>query len=256
MIREYINKYKKGFKNCINDLKHRKTFYKQIPNLLTISRVIGMIPVNILFFTGNPVLAIGLIGLLLTTDFFDGKIARKYNITSEFGADLDAICDKLMFLGLVLPLLISSPVLVLNLMLEALITGINVLGRIKGLDTKTLYVGKIKTWFLSSTVFLGYLSQLVNLSNIIVIISSIVAFITQSVTFNEYLLQYDKMIKNKKSENICEDLEEVRMNENKYDVVEQLKKERELYLGVLEPGKKYSGKKRVRKMIQEKRNSH
>ena len=161
-----------------------------------------------------------------------------------------------MLLGLVLSLLISSPVLVLNLILEALITGINVLGRIKGLDTKTLYVGKIKTWFLSSTVFLGYLSQLVNLSNIIVIISSIVAFITQSVTFNEYLLQYDKMIKNKKRENICEDLEEVRMNENKYDVVEQLKKERELYLGVLEPGKKYSGKKRVRKMIQEKRNSH
>ena len=77
-----------------------------------------------------------------------------------------------------------------------------------------------------------------------------------SRTFNEYLLQYDKMIKNKKRENICEDLEEVRMNENKYDVVEQLKKERELYLGVLEPGKKYSGKKRVRKMIQEKRNSH
>lgn len=256
MIHKYINKYKEEIKRCFNDLKHRDTFYKQIPNLLTASRALGMIPVNILFFTGNSFLAIILIGILLSTDFFDGKIARKYNIVSEFGADLDAVCDKIMVLGLVLPLLFKSPVLILNLIFEGLITSVNVLGRTKGLDTKTLYIGKVKTWFLSLTIFLGYLLQFVNVSNMIMLGSSLVTFIAQSFTFNEYLLQYDKMIKERKRKNICENICKVESNDKKSDIIEQLKKEREFYLGFSVPGKVYVGKKRVRKLIHDKRNSH
>ena len=65
MIKEYLSKYKDDFNNCLKDLKNIKTWYKQIPNLLTISRPIGMIPANILFFTGNVVPAIILTGILL-----------------------------------------------------------------------------------------------------------------------------------------------------------------------------------------------
>jgi len=45
--------YKSEILECFNDLKSKKTFYKQIPNLLTVSRAVGVIPINILFFTGN-----------------------------------------------------------------------------------------------------------------------------------------------------------------------------------------------------------
>ena len=64
-----------------------------------------------------------------------------------------------------------------------------------------------------------------------------------------------KMMKKKKRESVYGSLVEVRANEKKYDVVEQLKKERKFYLGISEPGKVYSGKKKVRKMVQDKRNS-
>ena len=94
MIKEQLNKYKEDFNNCINDLKNIKTWYKQVPNLLTISRPIGIIPANILFFTGDVVPAVILTGCLLLTDLFDGKLARKFGVQSKLGADLDAVGDK------------------------------------------------------------------------------------------------------------------------------------------------------------------
>ena len=87
------NFFKEARKN-LNDLKSSKTAYKQIPNLLTFSRAIAPIFINILFFLGNIPGALAVCGLTFLTDAFDGVIARKLNIQSEFGADLDAICDK------------------------------------------------------------------------------------------------------------------------------------------------------------------
>jgi len=147
MIKEQLNKYKEDFNNCINDLKNIKTWYKQVPNLLTISRPIGIIPANILFFTGDVVPAVILTGCLLLTDLFDGKLARKFGVQSKLGADLDAVGDKIMFLGMALPLVVSNPLIIINILLEGLISSVNVLGRMHNLDTKTVYSGKLKMWF-------------------------------------------------------------------------------------------------------------
>ena len=157
-IKENWNYYMGEFKKCFEDLKHKDTFYKQIPNLLTASRAVGMIPVNILFLTGNMVSGMVLLGLLLSTD---GKIARKYGIVSKFGADLDAVCDKIMAIGLMLPLLFDMPLLIFNGLLEVIIASFNVMGRLEGIDTKTLFSGKVKTWFLSLTLALGYLAKFI-----------------------------------------------------------------------------------------------
>ncbi len=47
---------------------------------------------------GKPVLAMGLILLAAVFDFFDGKVARKYNISSDFGRELDSLCDLISFI--------------------------------------------------------------------------------------------------------------------------------------------------------------
>lgn len=254
-FKKYLEQYKIEVKKCIDDLKHKDTFYKQIPNLLTISRPIGMIPVNILLFTGNIVPAIILTGCLFITDFFDGKIARKYNIVSKFGADLDAVCDKVMFLGLVLPLLISNPILIISLLFEAGIAFVNVLGRMKGFDTKTVYSGKVKTWLLSLTLGVGYLGYLFGISSSLLNLFVGLTTISQGVAMVEYIKRYNELKKEKEEENIVFENEVVleKIDDKKQDrLLEVLKKEREFVLSIQEPGKVYTGKKRVRMKIEEK----
>ena len=99
----------------------------------------------------------------LSTDFFDGKLARKLGVTSKLGADLDAVGDKITFLCLVFPLLSLSPVLFMNLGFEVLIAALNMHWSLVGLNTQSNMSGKVKTWFLSGTLLSGYLSKFFNL---------------------------------------------------------------------------------------------
>lgn len=66
-----------------------------VPNLLSLIRIL-LIPVfGVLFYQGHigwAVIALVISGL---TDFFDGKIARRFNQISELGKMLDPVADKL-----------------------------------------------------------------------------------------------------------------------------------------------------------------
>ena len=70
-------------------------FKKNIPNIITSLRIIGALcipfltPLSILFFVVYTLTGV--------TDIFDGFIARKMNIASEFGARLDSIADLLFY---------------------------------------------------------------------------------------------------------------------------------------------------------------
>lgn len=163
-IKEYWKYFKDEGKKNLKDLKSTKTFYKQIPNLLTIFRLIATIPINIFFFTGNFAASLITCGVATFTDLIDGAIARKCNAVSKFGADLDAICDKL-FIGLVaLPIVIQNPFMLMNIGLEAGITYTNVKARKEGKKVKSELIGKAKTWILFATVVLGYLLPALNIS--------------------------------------------------------------------------------------------
>lgn len=199
-----IINYKNEIKKCLNDFKSIKTVYKQIPNILTVIRAVGIIPVNILYFTGNIIPAIIMCVVMFLSDFFDGKIARKYNIISEFGAKLDAVCDKVMFIGLSIPLLCNKLLLIVNLLFEMCIGGINVLNEKKGYDPKTVLSGKIKTWMLFITLGMGYLSLVLNVMPIIFILLVMGTGIIQGFTLCEYI-KYYKNSKNKEEENIHKD---------------------------------------------------
>jgi CDP-diacylglycerol--glycerol-3-phosphate 3-phosphatidyltransferase len=73
-----------------------------LPNKLTISRVV-MIPIFILFFylsfTAHYFVALAVFGAASLTDFFDGKLARKYNLVTNLGKFLDPIADKVLVLS-------------------------------------------------------------------------------------------------------------------------------------------------------------
>ena len=259
MIKEYMSRYEEDFKNCKEYMKSIKTWYKLLPNLLTIARPIGMIPANILFFTGNVIPAVVLTGGLLLTDLFDGKLARKWNVVSKLGADLDAAGDKVMFLGMALPLLANFPTLAVNFLLEAMIAGVNVYGRLNDLETKTVYSGKVKTWFLSFTLLAGYFVQFFNLPMLVLNISMLLTGFSQGVALSDYVSNYEKMEFEKKFNTMLNqyvgDKESDKEESNeRTKLLNDLRREKSFYLGMLEPNKVYKGKKRARLLLQEKRN--
>ena len=260
MIKKQLMKYKDDINKCKRDLMSIKTWYKQIPNLLTISRPIGMIPANILFFTGNVIPAVILTGCLLLTDLFDGKLARKWNCQSKLGADLDAVGDKVMFLGMVLPIVASNPLILVNVVLEGAISYINVLGRLEGMDTKTVYSGKLKTWFLSLLLLIGYVTHFFNVPNIILDIIMAVTCVSQGVTLSDYINEYKKMAEEKRDEMLKEyqttmkKVDEEVMDRDNNLLKDELIKEREFLLSIKNNEKIIKPKKRV--LMREKENKH
>ena len=66
-----------------------------IPNLLSVIRI-ALIPVfGVLYYNGNILWAVVILFLSGLTDFFDGKIARKFNQISALGKVLDPVADKM-----------------------------------------------------------------------------------------------------------------------------------------------------------------
>ena len=76
-------------------LKEYFTGCLTLPNLLSVIRI-ALIPVfAVLFNDGNYLWAVIVLAISGLTDFFDGKIARKFNQISALGKVLDPVADKL-----------------------------------------------------------------------------------------------------------------------------------------------------------------
>ena len=76
---------------------------KNIPNMITISRISASFLACIMFILGNFPVSLGFYVYAACSDAVDGYFARKLNATSELGRKLDAISDKLFVLSLIFP---------------------------------------------------------------------------------------------------------------------------------------------------------
>lgn len=137
-----------------------------LPNKLTVLRIC-LVPVFMIvmmapipFLSDNENLAItGLIGaaiFILTslTDMLDGKIARKYNLITDFGKFMDPLADKFMVFGALLSIIYRyddiRPVFIwaaaIVMFRELAVTSIRlVVSGKEGLVVAASWLGKVKT---------------------------------------------------------------------------------------------------------------
>ncbi|TAE79518.1 MAG: CDP-diacylglycerol--glycerol-3-phosphate 3-phosphatidyltransferase [Alphaproteobacteria bacterium] len=102
-------------------------FKQHIPNMLTISRILVIVPMCALLYGFESstayISALMLSLYAMVTDFFDGYLARKWNIRSDLGRMLDPIADKLLVAALLVLLSsegLAHPLAVVLIMLREL----------------------------------------------------------------------------------------------------------------------------------------
>ena len=201
-MRKFLKYFIENLKKVINDLKSKdkEKRRKQIPNILTLIRgIIAPITIIPAVITRNLYLAFALIAICALTDSFDGWYARNYNAQSEFGALLDAICDKLFVLTLEFPLVFVYTKWIIGiLILELIIAVINSIIKLKGYDAHSSIMGKIKTVVLDISIAICYFNFIVKVPEVVLGIFTIMANILQILSIIDYYKLYKEKIPNKK----------------------------------------------------------
>ena len=79
-----------------------------VPNTLTFTRVIISFITIFLIIAGFNIVYIILVFLVgMITDVLDGQIARRFNMTTEFGAKFDMVADRFLMIGVALAIILK-----------------------------------------------------------------------------------------------------------------------------------------------------
>ena len=164
---------------------------KQLPNIITLSRIISLVVGFILFMKGNMILSLIFYIYGAISDSIDGYLARRLNAYSKFGQYLDAISDKLYFLSLIIILLINKKYLIiLPLVMEIIISVINYLIVKRNKKVFTERVGKFKTTLLIITLLVAILSIKIKIFNCLYIILLVLTTYFHIETICAYINQF------------------------------------------------------------------
>lgn len=122
------------------------------------------------------------------TDFFDGRVARKYNMVTDFGKMIDAISDKMLTNSLLVILaangMISPVIAVVFIVRDIAVDSMKMIVGNKGKAVAAIGIAKLKTASLmvglTLTLFYNLPFELigVRLSDVLLIISAILSVVS------------------------------------------------------------------------------
>lgn len=215
-------KYKEQLSEALEDLKTPGKRKKQIPNILTASRLFSPLLIIPAALTGNTIFAAWAAAGFGLTDLLDGALARKWDAKSDLGADLDAFTDKIFAGTLLIGGAIFNPVLLANIALELVIAGINVKQKLDGKEPKSTQVGRVKTWLLFTLGGLGIVAPALNLASTLVPGLALGTALMQGATIASYIKKYNNpTTKEENTTQVIEDNQPMSYEEPKLDVAEK-----------------------------------
>ena len=178
-----------------------------LPNKLTIFRVI-LIPFFVFFmlapyFPDNgKYIAVAIFIIASLTDMLDGKIARKYNIVTNFGKFMDPLADKLLVCSAMICLVatgqLASWIVIIIISREFIISGFRLIAADNGIVIAASYWGKFKTVFQMLMIIVLILDIQNAGFQVLGVILTYVALILTVVSLIDYIVKNKQVLKEQK----------------------------------------------------------
>ena len=178
-----------------------------LPNKLTIMRVI-LIPFFVFFLLspyfpayGNYI-AVAIFIVASLTDMLDGKIARKYNLVTNFGKFMDPLADKLLVCAAMICLIetgqLAAWIVIVIISREFIISGFRLVASDNGVVIAASYWGKFKTTFQMLMVIVLILDIQMPFFQILGTVLTYVALILTVVSLIDYIVKNKDVLKDQK----------------------------------------------------------
>ena len=178
-----------------------------LPNKLTLFRVI-LIPFFVFFLLapyfegyGNYT-AVAIFIVASITDFLDGKIARKYNLVTNFGKFMDPLADKLLVSSALICLValnkIPAWVVIVIIAREFIISGFRLVAADNGVVIAASYWGKFKTAFQMVTVIVLILNIPGEVFAVIGTVLIYISLVLTVISLIDYIAKNKDVLKDQK----------------------------------------------------------
>ena len=184
-----------------------------LPNKLTVFRVILIVPFVVLLLGGfqqwgwfttlfsgilpyTDYIAVGIFIVASLTDLLDGKIARKYNLVTNFGKFMDPLADKLLVCSALICLIelgqLPAWMVIIIVSREFIISGFRLIAAEQGIVIAASYWGKFKTTFQMIAVIL----MIVDLPvlHILTVACTWIALVLTVVSLVDYIAKNHKVL--------------------------------------------------------------
>ena len=179
-----------------------------LPNKLTMFRVI-LIPFFVFFMLTDyfpweygKIIALVIFVVASLTDMLDGKIARKYNLVTNFGKFMDPLADKLLVCSAMICLIekqkLAAWIVVIIISREFIISGFRLIASDNGVVIAASYWGKFKTTFQMIMIIVLILDINNTIFNILGIVLTYVALALTVISLIDYIVKNKEILKEQK----------------------------------------------------------
>ena len=159
-----------------------------LPNKLTVVRMIMIVPFVIFMLNAGIAgdaskwIAVSIFIVASLTDLLDGKIARKYNLVTNFGKFMDPLADKLLVCSAMICLVemgkLPAWIVIIIISREFIISGFRLVASDNGIVIAASYWGKFKTTFqMLMVIFL-----IIDLGGVFATVETILIYVSLALT--------------------------------------------------------------------------
>ncbi len=178
-----------------------------LPNKLTVLRVILIVPFVVCMLVPSlgetgMYAAVAIFIIASLTDLLDGKIARKYNLVTNFGKFMDPLADKLLVAAALICLTangtLAAWISIIIISREFIISGFRLVASDNGIVIAASYWGKFKTTFQMVMIVMLILNFDNDIYQICALIVTYAALILTVISLIDYVVKNKAVLREQK----------------------------------------------------------